>query len=90
MESVEEAEFLTPPPRLLDDEDRHRHHQAQCRLAIAEHDEELMRQWRAQYASDVIDEEVFFNEQRSLRRRDRRHRREIAERADRQPQLDLG
>jgi hypothetical protein len=54
----------------------------QRRLAIAERGEELMRQWRARYPSNVIDEEVFFNEQRSRRRRDRA--------GDRQPQLDVG
>jgi hypothetical protein len=28
VQSIEEAKFLAPPPRLLDDEDRHRHRQA--------------------------------------------------------------
>jgi hypothetical protein len=28
VESLEEAEFLAPPPRVLDDEDHHRHRQA--------------------------------------------------------------
>jgi hypothetical protein len=82
VESLEEAEFLAPPPRLLDDEDRHRHRQVQRRLAIAERNEELTRQWRAQFPSDVIDEEVFFNELTTTqRRRDRRRRcQKIAER----------
>ncbi|KAK1661685.1 hypothetical protein QYE76_049844 [Lolium multiflorum] len=47
VESLEEAEFLAPTPCLVDDEDRRRHRQVQRRIAIAEHDEELMRQWRA-------------------------------------------
>jgi hypothetical protein len=80
VESLEEADFLEPPPCLLDDDDCHRHCQAQCWLAVAERDEELMRQWRAQYLSDVIDKEVFFNKQRSRRRRDRCRHWEIAER----------
>ncbi|KAK1565989.1 hypothetical protein QYE76_007786 [Lolium multiflorum] len=49
VESLEEAEFLAPAPCLLDDEDRRRHRQVQRRIAIAEHDEQLMRQWRAQF-----------------------------------------
>ncbi|KAK1653724.1 hypothetical protein QYE76_071529 [Lolium multiflorum] len=53
VESLEEAEFLAPTPCLVDDEDRRRHRQVQRRIAIAEHDEELMRQWRAQFPNDV-------------------------------------
>jgi hypothetical protein len=41
---LEEAEFLVPPLRLLDDEGHHHHRQTQRRLAIAEREEELMRQ----------------------------------------------
>ncbi|KAK1627871.1 hypothetical protein QYE76_002186 [Lolium multiflorum] len=44
VESLEEAEFLAPPPCLVDDEDRRRHRQVQRRIAIAERDEQLMRQ----------------------------------------------
>ncbi|KAK1669998.1 hypothetical protein QYE76_058157 [Lolium multiflorum] len=51
VESLEEAEFLAPPPCLVDDEDRRRHRQVQRRIAIAEHDEQLMRQWRAQFTT---------------------------------------
>jgi hypothetical protein len=87
VESLEEVEFLAPPPHLVDDEDHHRHRQAQRRLAIAERDEKLMRQWRAQFPSDVNDEEVFFNEQR---RRDRRCRREFAEREIDNPNTTWG
>jgi hypothetical protein len=76
---IEEAEFLAPPPRILDDGDHHRHRQAQRRLAIAERDEELMRRWRDQFPSDIVDEEVFFNEQRAKRRTDRHRHREIVE-----------
>ncbi|XP_051189863.1 uncharacterized protein [Lolium perenne] len=67
VESLEEAEFLAPPQRLLDDEDRH-HHQAQRRLAIAERDKELMHRWKAQYPSDVANEAAFFNDPRVQRR----------------------
>jgi hypothetical protein len=35
VESLEKAELLAPPPRLLDNDDRHRHRQVQRRLAIA-------------------------------------------------------
>ncbi|KAK1611465.1 hypothetical protein QYE76_035138 [Lolium multiflorum] len=63
VESLEEAEFLAPTPCLVDDEDRRRHLQVQRRIAIAEHDEELMRQWRAQFPNDVDNTAVL----RSLR-----------------------
>ncbi|KAK1645883.1 hypothetical protein QYE76_063688 [Lolium multiflorum] len=36
VESLEEAEFLAPPPCLVDEEDRRRHRQVQHRIAIAE------------------------------------------------------
>jgi hypothetical protein len=39
-----------------------------------------MRWWRDQFPNDVVDKEVFFNEQRAQRRTDRRRCREIAER----------
>jgi hypothetical protein len=35
VESLGEVELLTPPPRLLDNDDHHRHRQVQRRLAIA-------------------------------------------------------
>jgi hypothetical protein len=73
MESLEKAEFLAPAPCLVDDEDRRQHRQAQRWLAIAVRDEELMRRWRAQFPSDVVDT-------RAQRRADRRRRRDIAER----------
>jgi hypothetical protein len=39
-----------------------------------------MRQWRAQFPSDVVDTEAFFADLRAQRRADRRHRWDIAER----------
>jgi hypothetical protein len=47
VQSIEEAEFFSPPLRLLDNEDHHHHCQAQLRLAIFERDEEQTRCWRA-------------------------------------------
>jgi hypothetical protein len=41
--SVAEAEFLTPPPCLVIDEDRHCHRHAPCRLLIVERDERWMQ-----------------------------------------------
>jgi hypothetical protein len=73
VESLEVAELLAPPPRLLDNEDRHRHRKVQRRLAIAERNEQLMDEWRASF----IAEEVFFNKLKRQRKRDRRRRREI-------------
>ncbi|KAK1699215.1 hypothetical protein QYE76_015912 [Lolium multiflorum] len=72
VESLEEAEFLAPPPCLVDDEDRRRHRQVQRRIAIAERDEQLMRQWRAQSP------DAFFANLRAQRRSNRRHRRAVA------------
>ncbi|KAK1650937.1 hypothetical protein QYE76_014524 [Lolium multiflorum] len=78
VESLEEAEFLAPTPCLVDDEDRRRHRQVQRRIAIAEHDEELMRQWRAQFPNDVDNTDAFFADLRAHRRSNRRHRRAVA------------
>ncbi|KAK1683432.1 hypothetical protein QYE76_044280 [Lolium multiflorum] len=72
VESLEEAEFLAPPPCLVDDEDRRRHRQVQRRIAIAERDEQLMRQWRARSP------DAFFANLRAQRRSNRRHRRAVA------------
>jgi hypothetical protein len=74
------VEFLAPVSCLVDEEDRRRHHQAQRRIAIAECDEELMRQWRVQFPNDVDNTEAFFADLRAQRRADRRHRQDIAER----------
>jgi hypothetical protein len=57
------AEFLAPAQRLLIDEDRSHHRQAQRRLVIAERDERVMQQWRGQFPGDVQDEEAFFTAQ---------------------------
>ncbi|XP_051229783.1 uncharacterized protein [Lolium perenne] len=62
VKSLEEAEFLAPAPRLVTEEDRHR--QAQRRIAIAERGEEVMRQWREQFPSDVDNMEAFFTDLR--------------------------
>ena len=78
VESLEEAEFLAPPPCLVDDEDRRRHRQVQRRIAIAECDEQLMRQWRAQFPNDADNTDAFFANLRAQRRSDRRHRRAVA------------
>ncbi|KAK1629481.1 hypothetical protein QYE76_003796 [Lolium multiflorum] len=79
VESLEEAEFLTPAPSLVDAEDRRRHRQVQRRIAIAEHDKQLMRQWRAQFPNDVFNTNAFFADLRAQRRFNRRHRRDVAE-----------
>jgi hypothetical protein len=79
VESLEEAEFLAPPPCLVTDEDRHRHRQVQRRIAITEHDEELMRQWRAQFPNNINNTDAFFANLRAHCRSNRRHRRAVAE-----------
>jgi hypothetical protein len=80
VESLEEAEFLAPAPCLVDDEDSCCHRQAQRRIAIAERDEELMHQSRAQFPSYIVDTEAFSVDLRAQGRADRRRRRDIAER----------
>jgi hypothetical protein len=72
VESLEEAEFLVPASCLVDEEDRRFHCQAQRRIAITERDEELMRQWRVQFASDIDNTDTFFANLRAQRRSDRR------------------
>jgi hypothetical protein len=90
VESLEVAELLAPPPCLLDNDDRHRHHKVQRRLAIAERNEQLMDEWRASFLNDVIAEEVFFNLLKRQRRRDRRRCREISEREIDNPNMTWG
>jgi hypothetical protein len=79
VEFLEEAEFLAPPPPLLTDADCARHRREQRRLAIAEHDERLMQQWREEHSGDVQDEEAFYAAKRKERRADRRRHQEFAE-----------
>jgi hypothetical protein len=77
--SLEQAEWVAGPPRLVSEEDRRRNRQVQRRIAIAERDEELMRRWRAQFPQDVDDTEAFFANLRDQRRAARRRRRAAAE-----------
>jgi hypothetical protein len=79
MSSLEEVEFLAPPPPLLTDADRARHRQEQCRLAIAERNERLMQKWCEEHLGDVQDEETFFAAKREERRAYRRRCREFTE-----------
>jgi hypothetical protein len=79
VESLEKAEFLTPPPPFLTDADRARHRQEQRQLAIVEHDERLVQQWRKEHPGDVQDEEAFYAVKREERRADRSCHREFAE-----------
>jgi hypothetical protein len=77
VQSLAEAEFLAPPSRLITDEDRRRHRQAQRRLIIAEHDERLMEQWRESFPGDVLTEREFYAAKKEERRADRRRRRDF-------------
>jgi hypothetical protein len=90
VESREVAELLAPPPRLLDKDDRHRHHKVQRRLAIVVRNEQLMDERRASFLNDGIAEEVLFNELKRQRRRDRRRCREITEREIDNPNITWG
>jgi hypothetical protein len=77
VESLEEAEFVAPRPRLLTDDDRARHRQEKRRLAITERDERLMQ--REEHPGDVQDEEALYAAKRTVRRADHRWYREFAE-----------
>jgi hypothetical protein len=79
VQSLGEAEFLAPTPRLVTDEDRRHHRHTHCRLLIVERDERLMQQWRESFPGDVRDEEEFFAMKREKRRADHCRRREFAE-----------
>jgi hypothetical protein len=79
VESLEEAEFLAPLPRLLIDDDRARHLQEQRRLAITERNERLMQQWSEEHQGDIQDEEAFYAAKRTERRADHHRCREFAE-----------
>jgi hypothetical protein len=74
-ESLEEAQFLTPQPHLVTEEDRHLHREAQRRLLIAEHDERAMAAWHREFPQDVQAELEFYRSRRAERwayRADRR------------------
>jgi hypothetical protein len=87
VQSLAEAKFLAPAPRLVTDEDRRHHRHAQRRLLIAERDERLMQQWHESFPGDVCDEEEFFTMKREERRADRRRRREYAEQVLENPNM---
>ncbi|XP_020150195.1 ethylene-responsive transcription factor 13-like [Aegilops tauschii subsp. strangulata] len=53
----ERAQELAPPPRLITDEDRRENWRRECRLSLAEMDEEAMALWRQRFPQDIINEE---------------------------------
>uniref|UniRef100_A0ACD5UDW8 Uncharacterized protein n=1 Tax=Avena sativa TaxID=4498 RepID=A0ACD5UDW8_AVESA len=67
-EPLVEAEFLAPTPALITEEDHRRHRALQRRLAIAEHDENAMAEWRRQFPRDVHAEVNFYAARRAERR----------------------
>jgi hypothetical protein len=75
MESLAEAKFLVPAPRLVP----MRTATITRRLLIVERDERLMQQWRESFPGDVRDEEEFFAMKREERIANRHRRRTIAE-----------
>jgi hypothetical protein len=74
-ESLEEAQFLAAQPRLVTEEDRWLHREAQRRLLIAEHDERAMARWCREFPRDVQAELVFYRSRRTERRAYRGDRR---------------
>jgi hypothetical protein len=75
VESLAEAEFLVPAPRLVP----MRTATITRRLLIVERDERLMQQWRESFPEDVRDEEEFFAMKREERITNRHRRRTFAE-----------
>lgn len=75
--SLEEAEFVAGPPRLITDEDRRRHRLVQRRLTIAEADERAIAAWKREFSDDVQAEIKFYAAKRANRsaKRADRHRR---------------
>ena len=74
-QTCQQAQDLTPPPRLVTDEDRLGHWRRQRRFLIAEADEQAMAEWRQRYPQDVADENAFWAERRAKRRAERADRR---------------
>ncbi|XP_073356728.1 ethylene-responsive transcription factor CRF6-like [Aegilops tauschii subsp. strangulata] len=77
----EEAQRVTPPPRLITDMDRVDHARRQRRLLIAEEDERAMAKWRRRHPEDVTDERAYWAERTARRRAeqaDRRRRKALA------------
>ena len=77
----EEAQRVTPLPRLITDMDRADHARRQRRLLTAEEDERAMAEWRRRHPEDVASENAFWVEMAARRRAecaDRRRRKALA------------
>ncbi|XP_020201091.1 uncharacterized protein [Aegilops tauschii subsp. strangulata] len=72
--TLEMAEELAPPPRLITNEDRRETRRRQRHLSLAEMDEEAMEQWRKRFLQDVINEQQFFAQRRTEREEKRAER----------------
>ncbi|CAM0875019.1 unnamed protein product [Alopecurus aequalis] len=77
----EQAQELTPSPRLVTAEERQRAREQEERLLIAEHDERAIKRWAEQFPEDVVAEHAFWDAQRAARvaaRAERRARKAAA------------
>ncbi|XP_020188839.1 uncharacterized protein [Aegilops tauschii subsp. strangulata] len=73
----QQAQDLTPSPRLITAEDRCIHRRLGRRLLIAEADEHAMTAWRKRFPEDVAAKNEFWA-QRAVDRADRRERKALA------------
>ncbi|KAE8817905.1 Glutamyl-tRNA(Gln) amidotransferase subunit A [Hordeum vulgare] len=77
----EQAHDLTPPSRLITNQDREEHRRRQRRLLVAEEDERAMAEWRWRHPEHVAVENAFWAERAARRREeldDRRRRKALA------------
>ncbi|XP_020188495.1 uncharacterized protein [Aegilops tauschii subsp. strangulata] len=67
MSTSQQAQDLSPLPRLFTDEDRRDHRRRQRRLAIAEMDVEAMAVWCERFPQDIVNERQFYKQRRTER-----------------------
>ncbi|XP_040245735.1 ethylene-responsive transcription factor ERF110-like [Aegilops tauschii subsp. strangulata] len=58
----QQAQDVAPPPRIITDQDRAEHTRRQCRLLIAEEDEQGMAEWHRRHPKDVANEQAYWPE----------------------------
>ncbi|XP_020193971.1 uncharacterized protein [Aegilops tauschii subsp. strangulata] len=79
--TLEQAQAVAPPPRLITDLHRAEHHRRQRHLLIDEEEDRAMAEWRRRHPEDVTNERAFWAERTGKRRAeqvDRRRRKALA------------
>ncbi|CAM0884785.1 unnamed protein product [Alopecurus aequalis] len=66
--TLQQAQDLAPPPRVITEEDNRRNRLIQRRLAIAEQDERAMALWAERFPEDVEAERAFYAQRRAAKR----------------------